>query len=149
MNPCVRSRIIHSEAVNRKTGPGSRRCRVYTMRADRPILVSAVFLAAGLSVLFCYGHSGSGLNAALPISNSGFHLNLTTAGGAAIGGVILTSIGVLCFVWAIFAALGWHWSLLTSRGRAREMPASTRVETPSDAQRDEAHPSSAGHRRIL
>lgn len=119
------------------------------MRADRPILVSAVFLAAGLSILFCYGHSGSGLNAALPMSNSGFHLSLATAGGAAIGGVILTVIGVLCFIWAILAALGWHWSLLTRRVRTREAPASARVENSPDAQRDEAHSSAEGHRPIL
>lgn len=118
------------------------------MRADRPVLVSAVFLAAGLSVLFCYGHSGSGLNAALPMSNSGFHLSLATAGGAAIGGVILTIIGVLCFIWAIFAALGWHWTLLTGRGRTRPAPV-TPVKIPPEAQRDEAHTSSTGHRRIL
>ncbi|MGH9591009.1 MAG: hypothetical protein ACRD25_11485 [Terracidiphilus sp.] len=119
------------------------------MRADRPILVSAVFLAAGLSVLFCYGHSGSTLNAALPMSNSGFHLHLTTAGGAAIGGVILTIIGVLCFIWAIFAALGWHWNLLTRRARRRETPANTQGGNPPDVRRDEAHPSSAGQGRIL
>lgn len=124
------------------------------MRADRPVLVSAAFLAAGLSVLFCYGRSGSGLNAALPMSNSGFHLFLSTAGGAAIGGVILTIIGVLCFIWAIFAALGWHWSVLTGRERARGTPASTQVEKPqventSDLQQDEADRSSAAHRRIF
>lgn len=119
------------------------------MRADRPVLVSAAFLAAGLSVLFCYGHSGSGLNAALPMSNSGFHVNLATGGGAAIGGVILTIIGVLCFIWAIFAALGWHWSLLTGRGKIREMPPSTPIENPPDLRRDETDRSSASHRRIL
>lgn len=119
------------------------------MRADRPVLVSAVFLAAGLSVLFCYGHSGSSLNAALPMSHSGFHLHLTTAGGAAIGGVILTIIGVLCFIWAICAALGWHWSLLTRRARTREAPATTPAENPPDVQRDKDHSSPEGHRRIL
>jgi len=119
------------------------------MRADRPVLISAVFLAAGLSVLFCYGHSGSSLNAALPMSNSGFHLHLTTAGGAAIGGVILTIIGVLCFIWAIFAALGWHWTLLTRRGRPHPAPVNAPVENPPEAQRDDARPSSTGPRRIL
>lgn len=89
------------------------------MRADRPVIAAAVFLAAGLSVLFCYGTSGSGLNAALPISNSSFHLTVATAGPAAIGGVILTIIGVLFLIWAIFAALAWHWRVLTGKEKRR------------------------------
>ena len=118
------------------------------MRADRPVLISAVFLAAGLCVLFCYGNAGSGLNAALPISNSGFHLTLVTGGGAAIGGVILTIIGVLCFIWAIIAALG---TFLSRRGKIREMPVRTPVpiQNPPEAKRDEPGPSSEGKRRIL
>ncbi len=115
------------------------------MRADRPVLISAVFLAAGLSVLFCYGTAGSGLSAALPISNSGFHLTLATGGGAAIGGVILTIIGLLCFIWAIFASLG---TFLTGRGRIRAVPANTPSQIPPEV-RTRQPDSSAGPRRIL
>lgn len=116
------------------------------MRADRPVLISAVFLAAGLSVLFGYGKSGSGLSAALPMSNSGFHLTLATGGGAAIGGVILTVIGVLCFIWAIFASLG---TFLTGRGRIREVRASAPGQNPPEVQTRKPDSSSAGPRRIL
>ena len=115
------------------------------MRADRPVLISAVFLAAGLSVLFCYGTAGSGLSAALPISNSGFHLTLATGGGAAIGGVILTIIGLLCFIWAIFASLG---TFLTGRGRIRAVQANTPSQIPPEV-RTRQPDSSAGPRRIL
>ena len=115
------------------------------MRADRPVLISAVFLAAGLSVLFCYGTAGSGLSAALPISNSGFHLTLATGGGVAIGGVILTIIGLLCFIWAIFASLG---TFLTGRGRIRAVRANTPSQVPP-AVRTREPDSSTGPRRIL
>jgi len=116
------------------------------MRADRPVLISAVFLAAGLSVLFCYGTSGSGLNAALPMSNSSFHLTLTTGGGAAIGGVILTIIGVLCLIWAIIASLG---TFFTRRGTIRKVPANTPSQNPPQVPAREDRPSSPGPRRIF
>lgn len=116
------------------------------MRADRPVLISAVFLASGLSVLFCYGTAGSGLSAALPISNSGFHLTLVTGGGAAIGGVILTVIGVLCFIWAIFASLG---TFLTRRGRIREVQANASSLNSAEAQARGSDSPSPGPRRIL
>ena len=116
------------------------------MRADRPVLISAVFLAAGLSVLFCYGSSGSGLSAALPISNSGFHLTLVTGGGAAIGGVILTVLGVLCFIWAIFASLG---TFLTGRGRIREVRANATSRNSPEVQARAPDSPSPGPRRIL
>ena len=85
------------------------------MRADRPLLASAVFLGTGLWMIFRYGITGAGVNAALPWSNIGFHLNLAENGPGAIAGVALTAIGLLLFVWAIFVALAWHASLLFDR----------------------------------
>lgn len=85
------------------------------MRADRPLLASAVFLGTGLWMIFRYGTSGAGINATLPWSNVGFHLDLAENGPGAIGGVALTAIGLLLFLWAIFAALAWHASLLFDR----------------------------------
>ena len=124
------------------------------MRADRPVLGAAVFLTAGLSVLFCYGSSGSGINAALPVANSNFYLNLTTTGPAAIGGVILTIIGILFLIWAIVAALVWHWRLLTGQERRRERLAAVPIQPPvAPEQPDQAEPkaraSTHGHRRFL
>jgi|SRR6185312_6182293 len=85
------------------------------MRADRPLLVSAAFLGAGLWLIFRYGVSGGGVNAALPWSNVGFHVNVAASGPAAIGGAILTAIGILLMLWSMIAALAWHTSLLVNR----------------------------------
>jgi hypothetical protein len=85
------------------------------MRADRPLLASAVFLGTGLWMIFRYGITGAGISAAMPWSNMGFQLNLAENGPAAIGGVALTAIGLLLFIWAILTALAWHASLLFDR----------------------------------
>ena len=85
------------------------------MRADRPLLVSAAFLGAGLWLIFRYGVSGAGISAVLRWSNVGFHLNLAENGPAAIGGVALTAIGLLLFAWAILVAIAWHASLIFDR----------------------------------
>ncbi|MGH9605392.1 MAG: hypothetical protein ACRD3N_06790 [Terracidiphilus sp.] len=75
------------------------------MRADRPLLAAAAFLAAGLWTIFFFGTANSAFSAAIPFSNSTVHLDVTTAGPAAIGGVVLTLIGLLLLVWAIIAAI--------------------------------------------
>lgn len=85
------------------------------MRADRPLLVSAAFLGAGLWMIFRYGTSGAGINTALPWSGMGFHFNIAASGPAAIGGAVLIAIGVLMLVWALFAALAWHAILFFDR----------------------------------
>lgn len=85
------------------------------MRADRPLLVSAAFLGAGLWLIFRYGVSGGGVNAALPWSDMGFHVNVAASGPAAIGGAVLIAVGILLMVWSMIAALAWHVSLLVNR----------------------------------
>jgi len=90
------------------------------MRAERPLLASTAFLAAGLTTLFYYGTAGSGLSAAIPWSDSHFHLNLVVDGPAAIGGVVLTVIGVLFLIWAILGALAWVGSVVAGGEHARE-----------------------------
>jgi hypothetical protein len=119
------------------------------MRADRPVLASAIFLAAGLSLIFCYGTSGSGLNAALPVANSSFHLTVATAGPAAISGVILTIIGVLFFVWAIIAAIAWHFRLLAGGEKTRERTAGIYAQDRVERPRYDPPAAAEGHRRSL
>jgi len=85
------------------------------MRADRPLLVSAAFLGAGLWIVIRYGSFGAGINTALPWSGVGFHFNLATSGPAAIGGAVLIAIGAVLLVWALLTALAWHASLLFTR----------------------------------
>lgn len=85
------------------------------MRADRPLLVSAAFLGAGLWMIFRYGVTGAGINTTMPWSNIGFHLSLAENGPGAIAGIALTAVGALLFIWAILAALAWHVSLIFDR----------------------------------
>ncbi len=119
------------------------------MRADRPVLAAAIFLAAGLSLIFCYGISASGLNAALPVANSGFHLSVSITGPAAIGGVVLTLIGLFFFIWAVLAALSWHWRLMTGRERARERAAAIPMQNPPGPSRYEPTAPAEGQRRYM
>jgi uncharacterized membrane protein len=76
-----------------------------TMRADRPLIVSTLFLSGGLTLIFGYANGTAGLSAAYPISNSILHINVNTAGPAALGGIALLSIGVALLVWALLVAL--------------------------------------------
>lgn len=85
------------------------------MRADRPLLVSAAFLGAGLWIVIRYGTSGAGVNTALPWSGIGFHFNIAASGPAAIGGAVLIALGALLLAWALLTALAWHASLLFNR----------------------------------
>ena len=85
------------------------------MRADRPLLVSASFLGAGLWLVIRYGSSGAGVSTALPWSGIGFHLNLAASGPAAIGGAALIAVGALLLVWALLTALALQASLLFNR----------------------------------
>ena len=85
------------------------------MRADRPLLVSAACLGAGLWIVIRHGTSGGGINTALPWSGLGFHFNLAASGPAAIGGAVLIAVGALVLAWALLTALAWHASLLFNR----------------------------------
>jgi len=85
------------------------------MRADRPLLVSAAFLGAGLWIVIRYGSSGGGISTALPWSGLGFHFNLAASGPAAIGGAVLIAVGALLLVWALLTALALQASLLFNK----------------------------------
>lgn len=75
------------------------------MRCERPLIAAIVFLATGLSLIFGYCNGVSSLNAAYPLSNSVLHLDLTTTGPAALGGIALTALGSLLLVWALLGAI--------------------------------------------
>lgn len=123
------------------------------MRADRLLLASAVFLGAGLSIIFRYGTSGANVSTAVPWTNVGFHLNLAASGPAAIGGAALTAIGALLLIWAVLSSLAWHASLLFDRDRdddgdfLRILPSSD-TEVIEDSSPVSSGPI-AGHRRFL
>ncbi len=116
------------------------------MRSDRSLLASAAFLAAGLSTIFYYGTAKSGISAALPWSNSTFHLSVVIDGPGAIGGVVLTVIGVLFLVWAI---LGAFTTFLTRGGKSRGKNVTRFPQPPSDPQHHDQAASAAEQRRTL
>ena len=82
------------------------------MKSDRPLILSILFLASGLYLIFGFCHGTAGLNAAFPVSSSSLQLSFTTTGVAALGGIALGSIGLILFVWAFLAALVGQISLL-------------------------------------
>ncbi len=75
------------------------------MKAERPLLGSILFLAGGLGLIFGYCNSATSFNAAFPFSGSTLHIDVLTNGPAAVGGVVLTAIGLLLLLWAALAAI--------------------------------------------
>jgi hypothetical protein len=91
------------------------------MKPDRPLIVSALLLAAGLGLIFGYCHGTVGLNAAIPVSGASFNLCTTTTGPGALGGFALTVLGLLLLIWAVLWAVVGQIRLL-GPGRKREEP---------------------------
>jgi hypothetical protein len=75
------------------------------MKPDRPLIISILFLAGGLWLIFGYAHGTAGLSAALPITNSTLHINVNTTGLAALGGIVVLAVGVLLLIWSLLAAI--------------------------------------------
>lgn len=100
------------------------------MRADRPLIASIVFLATGLSLILGYCNGASSLNAAFPIAASTLHLDITTTGPAALGGIALFGVGLFLLIWALLAAIVQQVSLLAgnSRDPDRVVPAERILE---------------------
>lgn len=87
------------------------------MRSERPLIVSLVFLATGLSLILGYCTGNSSLNASYPLSASVLHLDITTYGPAAVGGIALITIGLLFMTWALLGAIVGQISLLGGGSR--------------------------------
>jgi hypothetical protein len=99
------------------------------MKPERPLIASVVFLATGLSLIFGYCNGTSSLNATYPVAASVLHLDITTAGPAALGGVALTAAGFVLLLWALLGAIVGQISLIFRR-RSREddrIPTSERI----------------------
>jgi hypothetical protein len=75
------------------------------MKPDRPLILSVILLAAGLGIIFGYCHGTVGLNVAIPVSGASFILCTTTTGPGALGGFVLTVLGVFLLVWALICAV--------------------------------------------
>ncbi len=74
------------------------------MRSDRPLIVSILLLAAGFGLILGYGNGSATFNAAYPVSAANLQLAITTTGPAALGGLILTVLGLLALIWALICA---------------------------------------------
>jgi hypothetical protein len=75
------------------------------MKTERPLIASVAFLATGLCLIFGYCTGDTSFNAAYPLAASALHLDLTTSGPAALGGMALVAMGLLLLVWAVLMAL--------------------------------------------
>lgn len=87
------------------------------MKADRPLIASVVFLATGLSLIFGYCTGATTFNAAFPIDASTLHLDITTFGPAALGGMTLFIAGLVLLLWALLAAVVQQVSLLAGNSK--------------------------------
>jgi hypothetical protein len=75
------------------------------MRADRLLLGAILFLACGLFLILGYCNDATSFTAAFPFTGSTLHIDVLTNGPAAVGGVVLTAIGLLLLLWAALAAI--------------------------------------------
>jgi len=75
------------------------------MRADRPLLGAILFLACGLFLIIGYCNGATTFTASYPFTGSTLHIDVLTNGPGAVGGVVLTAIGLLLLLWAVLAAI--------------------------------------------
>lgn len=85
------------------------------MRADRPLLGAIVFLACGIGLILAYCNDATTFTAAFPFNGSSLHIDVLTNGPGAVGGVVLTAIGLLLLLWAVLAAIVGQIILLFNR----------------------------------
>ncbi len=95
------------------------------MRADRPLILAVLLLATGLSLIFGYCHGNAGLNVAYPFAGSVVKLSIETYGPAAVGGPVLTLLGLIAFAWAFLCAVLAQFGL--GSGREEDEGAPTRL----------------------
>ncbi len=97
------------------------------LRSDRPLILSVLLLAAGLGLIYAYGAGTANFDAAYPVDHASLQLSIATYGPAAIGGLALTAMGILCLIFALIYAIigqiqliGWSEKVLVPSERERE-----------------------------
>jgi hypothetical protein len=75
------------------------------MRIDRLLIVSVLCLSSGLGLIFGYCNGTVGANAAYPLAGCSLHICTTTNGPGALGGLVLTTLGVVLLLFATLAAI--------------------------------------------
>jgi hypothetical protein len=85
------------------------------MKCDRPLILGMVLFAVGLGLTLGYCHGNAGLNVAYPFAGSLLKLNLETYGPAAVGGPLVTLLGLIVLAWALFCAVLAQFGLMGGR----------------------------------
>jgi hypothetical protein len=85
------------------------------MRIDRLLIVSVLCLSSGLGLIFGYCNGTVGANAAFPLEGCSLHICTTTNGPGALGGLILTVLGVVLLLLATLVAFINQIRLIGSR----------------------------------
>lgn len=107
------------------------------MKSDGPLILAALCLASGLTIIFVYGLSSAGFNAAYPFSAANLQLSIATTGPAAVGGLGLTALGVLLLVWALICAIIGEFSSIGSSRYSPERVERKRLEQEEKLARTE------------
>jgi hypothetical protein len=85
------------------------------MKCDRPLILSVLLMAVGLGLTFGYCHGNAGMNVSYPFAGSVLKLNIETYGPAAVGGPLVTLMGLLVLAWALLCAVLAQFGLMGGR----------------------------------
>lgn len=85
------------------------------MKCDRPLILSVLLMAVGLRLTIGYCHGNAGLNVGYPFAWSVLKLNIETYGPAAVGGPLVTLLGLVVLAWALFCAVLAQFGLMGGR----------------------------------
>ena len=75
------------------------------MKTRRLLIVSFIFLAAGVGLICWYCNGTAGLSAGFPLTGSSIKIDITTTGVPALIGVPLTILGLVLLIFAVIAAI--------------------------------------------
>jgi hypothetical protein len=88
----------------------------------RALIVSVVFLAVGVGLIFGFCNGTTGFSFAYPLSGASLHIDITTTGVPALLGVALTVIG------AMLLAIAWLLAFVRQKPLQPETPSKRREE---------------------
>lgn len=90
------------------------------MKPDRPLIASVSCLVAGICLTLWYCQGTAGLSAGFPVSSSTIHFSVATSGPAALGGIVLTAIGVVLLLWSVLVAIFGQLMLVAGSSKGPE-----------------------------
>lgn len=75
------------------------------MNREKLTLGSVLFLAIGVTWIISFWNGSVGFNAAHPVAGSKFAMDVTVTGWPALGGVVLSGIGVIMLLFTAVMAV--------------------------------------------